>query len=116
MNNLTEIFCNLNYHWHKRLSEYKSFEIEAYSGLIGFANKLHISIWNRAVSLNIAILYALLHFELRIEWKTARAGVSLWFGLMGFDVGLTSTTQGIGITKTTDGKYMKKIMNNILKL
>ena len=56
MNNLTEIFCNLNYHWSKRLSEHKSFEIEAYSGLIGFANKLHVSIWNRAVSFNIAIV------------------------------------------------------------
>lgn len=88
MNNLTEIFCNLNYHWSKSQSEHKSFEIEAYSGLIGFVNMLHVSIWNRAVSFNMAILYALLHFELRIEWKTAHAGVSLWFGLLGFDVGL----------------------------
>ena len=88
MNNLTEIFCNLNYHWCKRLSEYKSFEIEAYSGLIGFANKLFISIWNRGVSFDITILYALLHFEFRIAWKTDHAGVSLWLGLLGFDVGL----------------------------
>ena len=44
MNKLKQIFCNLNYHWSKRVSKHKSFEIEAYSGLIGFANKLFISI------------------------------------------------------------------------
>ncbi len=88
MNTLKKIFCNLNYNWYKRLSKYKSFEIEAYSGLICFANKLFISIWNREVSFDIRILYALFHFEFRIEWKTDHAGVSLGLGLLGFDVGL----------------------------
>ena len=88
MNNLKEIFCNLNYHWSKSQSEHKSFEIEAYSGLIGFANKLIISIWNRGVSFDITILYALFHFEFKIEWETDHAGVRLWLGLLGFDVGL----------------------------
>lgn len=50
MNKLKQIFCNLNYHWCKRLFKHKCFEIEAYSGLIGFANKLFISIWNRGVN------------------------------------------------------------------
>ena len=88
MNKLKQIFCNLNYHWCKRLSKHKSFEIEAYSGLIGFANKLFIFIRNREVSFDITILYALFHFEFRIEWKTDHAGVSLWLGILGFDVGL----------------------------
>jgi hypothetical protein len=67
MNKLKQIFCNLNYHWCKRLYKHKSFEIEAYSGLIGFANKLHIFIRNREVAFDITILYALFHFEFKIE-------------------------------------------------
>ena len=31
-------------------------------------------------------------------------------------LGYTSTTQDIGTTRTIVGKYMKKIMNNVLKL
>lgn len=88
MNKLKQIFCNLRYHYIKRLFKHKCFEIEAYSGLISFANKLFISIWNREVSFDITILYALFHFEFIIEWKTDHAGVSLWLGLLGFDVGL----------------------------
>lgn len=44
MNKLEQIFSNLNYHWSKRVSKHKSFEIEAYSNLIGSANKLLIFI------------------------------------------------------------------------
>ena len=88
MNKLKQIFCKLNYHWCKRLSGHKSFEIEAYSGLISFANRLLIFIRNREVSFDITILYALFHFEFKIEWKTDHAGVSLWLGILGFDVGL----------------------------
>ena len=88
MDKVKEIFCNLNYHWCKRLSKHKSFEIEAYSGLVGFANKLLIFIRNREVLFDITILYALFHFEFKIEWKTDHAGISLWLGLLGFDVGL----------------------------
>ena len=88
MNRLKQILCNLNYHWCKRFFKHKSAEVEAYSGLIDFANQLRMSIWNREVSFNLRILYALFHFEFRIEWMTDHAGVSLWLGLLGFDVGL----------------------------
>ena len=88
MNKLKQIFCNLNYHWCKRLSKHKSAEVEAYSGLIGFSNKVFISLWSRAFDFEISILNALFHLELEIRWKSDHAGVSLWLGLLGFDVGL----------------------------
>jgi hypothetical protein len=88
MDKVKEIFCNLNYHWHKRLSTHKSIEVEAYSGLIDFSNKISILLGRREIYFDLSIFYALLHFEFRIAWKTDHAGVSLWLGLLGFDVGL----------------------------
>ena len=88
MNKLKQIFCNLNYHWCKRLSKHKSFEIEAYSGLIDFSNKVYMLVSTREINFELSILNALLHFDFNIRWKTDHAGVSLWLGLLGFDVGL----------------------------
>ena len=88
MNKLKTIFCHLNYNWHKRLFKHKSVEIEAYSGLINFSNKLHISVWSREVSLAVLIFYALFQFEVSVRWKTDHAGISLWLGLLGFSVGV----------------------------
>ena len=88
MNKLKQIFCNLNYHWCKRLSKHKSFEIEAYSGLIDFSNKVYMLVSTRGIKFELSILNALLHFDFNIRWKTDHAGVSLWLGLLGFDVGL----------------------------
>ena len=88
MNKLKQIFCNLNYHWCKRLSRHKSAEVEAYSGLIGFSNKVCLLLGSRGIYSELSILYALFRFELNVRWKTDHAGVSIWFGLLGFDVGL----------------------------
>ncbi len=77
MNNLTEIFCNLNYHWHKRLSTHKSIEVEVYSGLIDLSNKVYMLVSKRGINFELSILNALLHFDFNIRWKTAHAGVSL---------------------------------------
>ena len=88
MNKLKQTFCNLNYHWCKRFFKHKSAEVEAYSGLIGLSNKISILLGRREIYFDLSIFYALLHFEFRIAWKTDHAGVSLWLGLLGFDVGL----------------------------
>ena len=86
MNKLKTIFCHLNYNWHKRLSKHKCIEVEAYSGLVGFSNKLHIAVGSREVSLVLSILYALFQFEVSVRWKTDHAGISVWLGLLGFSV------------------------------
>ena len=88
MNKLKQIFCNSDYHWCKRLSKHKCAEVEACSGLIGFSNKVFILLSSRDIGFELSILYALFHFEFRVAWKTSHAGVSLWLGLLGFDVGL----------------------------
>ena len=88
MNKLKQIFCNLNYHWCKRLSKHKSAEVEAYSGHIGVSNKMSIFIDSREINFGLYIFYALFHLEFRVAWMTDHAGVSLWLGLLGFDVGL----------------------------
>ena len=88
MTKLKEILCNLDYHWYKRLSKYKGFEIEASSGLIGLLNKIFILLGSREINFDLSIFYSLFHFEFRASWMTDHAGVSLWLGLLGFDVGL----------------------------
>lgn len=88
MNKLKQIFYNLNYHWCKRLSKHKSFEVDAYSGLIDFSNKVYILLTSRGIHFELSVLFALFHFDFNIRWKTDHAGVSLWFGLLGFDIGL----------------------------
>ena len=88
MNRLKQILCNLNYHWYKRLSKHKSAEVEAHSGLIGFSNKVFILLDSRNIDFDLSIFYSLFHFEFRVSWMTDHAGVSLWLGLLGFDVGL----------------------------
>lgn len=88
MNRLKQILCNLNYHWYKRLSKHKSAEVEAHSGLIGFSNKVFILLDSRNIDFDLSIFYSLFHFEFRASWMTDHAGVSLWLGLLGFDVGL----------------------------
>ena len=88
MNKLKQIFCNLNYHWYKHLSKYKSVEVEASSGLIGLSNKISILLGRREIYFDLSIFYALFHFEFRVSWMTDHAGVSLWLGLFGFDLGL----------------------------
>lgn len=88
MQKFKSIFCNLHYNWHKRLFKNKCFEIEAYSGLINLSNKLLISFWSREIAFAFVLFYALLKFEIRITWKTDHAGINLWLGLLGFEVGL----------------------------
>lgn len=88
MDKVKEMFCNLNYHWHNRLPTYKCIEMEAYSGLIDFSNKVYMLVSTRGINFELSILNALLHFDFNIRWKTDHAGVSLWLGLLGFDVGL----------------------------
>lgn len=88
MQKFKSIFCNLDYNWHKRFFKNKCFEIEAYSGLINLSNKLVISFWSREIAFAFELFYALLKFEIRITWKTDHAGINLWLGLLGFEVGL----------------------------
>ena len=80
--------AHLYYNWHKRLFENKCFEIEACSGLINFSNKFLIFIWRREITFALEIFYALFKFKIDITWKTDHAGISLWLGLLGFEVGL----------------------------
>jgi hypothetical protein len=45
-------------------------------------------ICTREISFDLSILNAFFHLELNIRWKTDHAGISLWLGLLGFDIGL----------------------------
>lgn len=88
VNKLKQNLFNLSYIWHKRLFRHKCIEVEVYSGLIGFSNKVHMLICTREISFDLSILNAFFHLELNIRWKTDHAGISLWLGLLGFDIGL----------------------------
>jgi hypothetical protein len=63
MDKVKEIFCNLNYHWHKRLSTHKSIEVEAYSGLIDFSNKISILLGRREIYFDLSILLYMYFIE-----------------------------------------------------
>ena len=56
MNKLKQIFYNLNYHWHKRVSTYKSIEVKAYSGHIDFSNKVYMLVSMRGINFELSIL------------------------------------------------------------
>ena len=84
MNKLEQI----EFHWSKRIFKRMYAEVEVYGGQISFENDFRINLWSRAFSVSLSILDALLKFLFAIKWKTDYAGVTLWLGLFGFEVGL----------------------------
>ena len=88
INKLKKILCQIEFHWSKRIFKRMYAEVEVYSSHISFENDFHINLWSRAFSVSLRTLSALFKFVFAIKWKTNYAGVTLWFGLLGFEIGL----------------------------
>ena len=88
MNKVKEKLRQYEIHWIKQISNHICTELEVYCGQISFENKVCINLWSRAFSISLSILGALLNLAFAIKWRTDYAGITLWLGLFGFEVGL----------------------------